>query len=160
VPAFTTRSDVPVRPEAVFAHLTDLAAWSSFRGWGPLPGIVSARVADGAGGSGRLSLGARVRVENTDGSVHHEIVEEFDPPRRYRVRMELAPPASKILARIDEAIDFQAVQGGTRVVREFVVTPRSRWTAPLAWLVARLFLRRAVQAHDRAVAAALGGQLP
>jgi hypothetical protein len=158
VPAFVTRSEIPVPPAVVFAHLVDLDSWSSFRGWGPLPGIVSATIAQGSSETGRLALGARVRVENTDGSVHHEIVEEFDPPSRYRVRMELVPPASRILARIDEAIDLELFPNGTRVRRSFVVTPRSRWTAPLAWLIARLFLRRAVEVHDRAVAATLREQ--
>ncbi len=151
--AFETLTSVERSPAETFAHIVDLASWPSFRGYGPLPGIVSAaRV-----GGGPMDLGARIRVTNTDGSVHHEIVEEFVPGRVFRVRMELTRPASAILARIDERIDLEPRGVGTTVRRRFEVTPRSMLTAPLAWIVAHIFLRRAVVAHDRAVAAALRG---
>lgn len=149
---FVTRSIVPRPPEEVFAHLVDLDHWPSFRGWGPLPGIVRAESDDG---TRRLVVGARVRVTNTDGSVHLEVVEELVVGRLYRVRMELAAPTATLMARIDERVDLAPTADGTLVTRRFDVTPRSRFTAPLAWLVARLFLRQAVRIHDRAVARAL-----
>jgi hypothetical protein len=151
MPSFETLSSIARSPEATFSHLVDLGQWPSFRGFGPLPGIVSAERV----GGGPVELGARIRVTNTDGSVHHEIVEEFAPARLFRVRMELSRPASAILARIDERVELEPHGAGTRLRRRFDVTPRSIFTAPLAWFIARVLLRRAVLAHDRAVASAL-----
>lgn len=153
MPGFVTSSIVPRPPETVFAYIVDLDNWPSFRGWGPLPGIVRAELADG---TRQLVVGARVRVTNTDGSVHHEIVEELVPGRRYRVRMELGAPAAALMARIDEQVDLEATSQGTLVRRRFDVTARSWQTAPLAWLVAKLLLYRAVRAHDWSLADALG----
>lgn len=152
MPAFETLTSVERSPAETFAHIVDLARWPSFRGYGPLPGIVSAERV----GGGPVERGARIRVTNTDGSVHHEIVEEFVPARLFRVRMELTPPTSAILARIDERVELEPHGAGTRLRRRFDVTPRSIFTAPLAWFIARVLLRRAVLAHDRAVATALG----
>jgi hypothetical protein len=154
MPGFTTVTENLSTPEETFAFVVTLSNWPTFRGFGPLPGIVSASVPDGT----VVGLGARVRVTNTDGSVHHERVTTFDPPRRYAVRMELGPPASRVLASIDEDVELQAVAGGTRVHRRFVVRPRSWLTSPLAWLVTHAFLRPAVRRHDRAVAAALSAR--
>lgn len=150
MPRFETRSTLPRPPAIVFAHILDLSQWPSFRGFGPLPGIVRAALA----GPGPLGLGARIRVTNTDGSVHHEVVEELVPGERYRVCMELTPPASWLMARIDEIVTLSPAPVGTEIRRCFEVVPRSPLTTPLCWLIAKL-LRRAVEAHNRAVAKAL-----
>jgi len=93
-----------------------------------------------------MGPGARVRVRNTDGSIHHEVVCVFEPGRRYAVRMELSPPASVLMDRIEEDVELaETPEGGTRVTRRFVVTPRSLLTAPIAWFIAQCTLRKAVQ---------------
>jgi hypothetical protein len=56
MPWFAAVSEVPVPPEAVF--MRDVSNWMRFPGFGPLPGIVEARLAEGEA----LALGARVRV--------------------------------------------------------------------------------------------------
>lgn len=145
---FETRTTVARLPSAVFAHILDTSKWPSFCGHGPLPGIASAEVE----GGGPIVAGSRVRVTNTDGSVHHEIVEELERDRRYRVRMELARPAALVLRRIDETVELSPAGAGTDLRRRFEVTPRSWLTAPLAWFVCRVLLRRAVLAHNAAVA--------
>jgi hypothetical protein len=154
VPSFTAVSEVPVPPEAVFAYMRDLSNWKRFGGYGPLPGIVEARLPEGE----TLALGARVRVSNTDGSVHHERVTVFEPPRRYRVRMELEKPASRVFAWIDEAIEVEPTSSGSRVRRRFTTRSRRWYVAPVAWLVTHLLLRPAVKRHDRAVADDLGAR--
>jgi hypothetical protein len=151
MPSFTTVFTAPCDPGVTFAYMIDLQNWPSFEGWGPLPGIVRAELAPGEA----MAAGARVRVTNTDGSVHHETVTAFLPDRHYRVRMELGDPARRLLSSIEESVELSAIAGGTRIERQFTVTPRSRWTAPLAWVVAKLFLRRAVERHNRAVTRAL-----
>ena len=121
----------------------------------PLPGIVEASLPDGE----RMGPGARVRVRNTDGSIHHEVVCAFEPGRRYAVRMELSPPASILMDRIEEDVELaETPEGGTRVTRRFVVTPRSLLTAPIAWFIAQCILRKAVEAHNRVVGEEMTGK--
>lgn len=154
MPGFTTESETSASPEETFAFICDLTRWPLFRGYGPLPGIVEATV------EGAVGLGSRIRVRNTDGSVHHEVVHTFEPGRRYAIRMELAPPVSYVMAGIDETVELEPIdrgsgRPGTRLRRIFVVTPRSWLTAPVAWLFGGVLLPRAVAAHNAAVAEAL-----
>lgn len=150
MPCFVTESLNTSSPSASFDYVTTLANWATFPGYGPMPGIVRASA------TGPLGLGVRVRVENTDGTVHHERVTAFEPARRYAVRMELVRPASWLMRHIDEEVCFEANGAGTRVTRRFETVPRSFLTAPLVALITRFLLRPAVEAHDRVVANALG----
>jgi len=152
MPSFTTVNRIPVPPADVFAYLVTLSNWPTFTGYGPLPGIVEASLPDG----GAIGQGSRVRVRNTDGSVHHEVVTSFVHGERYCVRMELVPPASRLMDRIEEEVALSPVAVGTEIRRRFETFPRSVLTAPLVGIVTHVFLRRAVEQHDRAVAAALG----
>lgn len=142
MPEFSTVLET-AHPEKVFDGVADLANWSSFTGWGPMPGIVKAELVEGQ----RVEAGARVRVTNTDGSVHHERFEEFERGRRLRIRMELGPPASRFLSSIVETLEWD----GRRLVRHFVVTPRAWWTAPIARVLAFL-LRKAALRHNALLA--------
>lgn len=153
---FTTTGRIDAPPAEVFRFVVTLANWPSFTGYGPLPGIVEASLPPGEA----LRLGARVRVQNTDGSVHHEVVTAFEPGARYAVRMELGPPASRLMSGIDEEVLLEPDGGGTRMTRRFTTPARSGWTRPVVWLVTHLLLRPAVRRHDRAVAAALAGRQP
>lgn len=148
MPTFTTESTLPAPPERVFAYIVDLSKWPLFTGYGPLPGIAEASVEGGT-----VGLGSRIRVRNTDGSVHHEVVEVFEPGRRYVIRMELAPPVSYVMASIHETVALEPEGDGTRMRRTFVVTPRSWLTAPIAWLFGGVLLPRAVERHNAAAAA-------
>jgi hypothetical protein len=151
MPSFESTFTAARSPAEIFDLICDLSNWPLFRGYGPLPGIAEARLPEGQ----RVALGARIRVENTDGSVHHEVVTAFEPGRRYAVRMELSPPASYVMASIEETVELESIAGGTRVARRFVATPRSLLAAPLAWLFGGLLLREAVARHNAAVAASL-----
>lgn len=98
----------------------------------------------------------RVRVKNTDGSVHHEVVVAFEPGHRCAVRMELSPPASYLMDRIEEEVTLEdTAAGGSRITRRFTLSPRSIVTAPVVWIIAKVLLRQAVIAHDAAVRDAL-----
>jgi hypothetical protein len=149
MPSFVTQSQNRRSPAETFAYITTLANWSSFPGHGPLPAIIRATADE------PLRLGTRVRVENSDGSVHHEIVITFEPDRRYSTRMELVPPASYLMKYIHEDVVLTATAAGTQVTRRFETVPRSWLTAPLVALITFVFLRPAVRKHDHAVAAAL-----
>lgn len=144
MPAFATRLVTAEPPEAVFDRIADLAQWPTFTGWGPMPGITRAELVEGS----EVAAGARVRVTNTDGSVHHERFEVFERGRRLRIRMELGPPAAWFLAEIVETVE---VGPDGALVRSFHLPARSWLTAPMAWLIGGM-LRRAVLAHNAALA--------
>jgi hypothetical protein len=116
-----------------------------------VPGIIEATLPDGW----PLRVGSRIRVQNSDGNVHHEVVTQFVPGRRYAVRMEVARPASFVLASIEEQVDLHAAGDGAEITRRFELRPRSWLTWPIAWLICHLFLKRAVIAHNHAMNAAL-----
>ena len=168
MPAFTTVSAHPATPEAVFRYIITLSNWPAFTGWGPLPGIVEASLRDDSGRDLPVGLGARIRVRNTDGSVHHEVVREFSPPSaangqrgRYAIRMELSPPASLLMQHIDEIVEVEpegAGGAGTRMTRRVETVPRIFFTWPMVWLLTHLMLKRAVQRHDQAAAAQLSAR--
>ncbi len=156
MPQFVTVQEVRRGRFDVFAYIIDLSKWTSFKAFGPLPGIADASLPEGQ----RMGSGARVCVHNTDGSIHHEIVIAFEPGRFYGVRMELSPPASLLMDRIEEYVDLADTPGGgTRMTRTFIVTPRSRFTVPLVWIITRWLLRRAVFRHNDRVAEELEGRL-
>lgn len=149
MPSFTTQTDVTAAPADVFAAILDLRNWPLFRGYGPLPGIVEATVPEGT----PITVGTRIRVRNTDGSVHHERVVELDPGVRYRVTMELVPPAAWWMARIDELVELEPHGTGTRMRRRFDTVPRFTLAWPVVWAITQL-LKRAVERHNDAVRAA------
>ncbi len=149
MPRFTTVSSLPVPPEAVFALIVDLDQWPLFTGYGPLPGIRAASLPPGE----PVALGARIRVDDADGTHHHERVEVFEPGRRLSLRMELTPPASFFMADIFEEITLAPEGSGTALSRTFTANPRAWYTWPFAWLFGGFLLRRAVDRHNAAVAA-------
>ncbi len=151
MPTFTTVSTNPASPEANFTFVTNLENWPTFTGFGPLPGIRRATA------NAPLALGTRVRVENTDNSVHQEIVTAFEPGRRYAVRMEVVPPASWLMRHIDEELLLEPVEAGTRVHRRFTTVARSWLTAPVVWFITFFLLKPAVLKHDAVAAQALAG---
>lgn len=146
---FSTTTLAPVPPESVFAFITNLANWTSFTGWGPLPGIAEASLPPGE----TMREGARVAVVNTDGSRHHEVVTRFEPGRAYAVRMELTPPAAYLMEGIEELVLLRAEGAGTRIDRTFSVRARSIFTFPMVHFITHVMLRRAVLAHDARCAA-------
>src|SRR5262245_31412738 len=118
---FVTESRTARSPEQTFDFICDLGNWPLFRGYGPIPGIAEASLPAGES----VALGARVRVRNTDGSVHHEVVVEFERGRRFAVRMELGRPASYLMRHIEETVELEPCPGGSLMRRRFTTVPRS-----------------------------------
>jgi hypothetical protein len=78
---------VAPEPGEIASQILDLANWTSFTGYGVLPGITSAefevRTPD--------VVGTRIRVTNTDRSSHVEEIVEWRPDRRVRLDMKESP---------------------------------------------------------------------
>lgn len=130
---------------AIAALMLDVKNWSSFRGYGVLPGIRSAEFETAS----PEVVGSRILVENTDGSRHVETITEWQPERRVCLRMsEFSPPLSRLADRIEETWDFAVVGDGTQVSRTLAMYPRSVVAKPIVWGLSRL-LRRAIALHLR-----------
>ncbi len=132
-------------PERISDQILDLTRWPDFRGYGVLPGI---RAAEFEARTPEV-VGTRIRVTNTDGSRHVEEVVEWEPDRRIRLRMgDFSPPLSSLATGFDETFEFGRAGEQTRVVRRFVLHPKSTATRPLLWLIS-ILLRKAIARHLR-----------
>ncbi len=123
--------------------ILDLDQWMTFPGWGPLPGIRSAKFIERTGDI----VGTRIGVENRDGSRHVEEIVEWDPPRMLRLRLcEFSKPLAYLATAFDETWSFDECDGGTRVERIMLLHPRSAFTRPIL-IVIGWMLRRALLSH-------------
>ena len=142
---FTCSHRLPFQPDEIAQRILDVANWSGFRGYGPLPGV---RKADFDHRTPQV-VGSRIRVENTDGSRHVEDIVEWDPQQRLQlVLSEFSPPLSRLATHFDETWEFTPAGNETRVDRSMCLHPRSAWTKPPLWLIS-LLLRRAIARHLR-----------
>jgi hypothetical protein len=75
---FTRRETLALAPADIAGQILDLAKWPEFAGYGPLPGIQSAEF------EARTPevVGTRIKVTNTDGSVHVEEIVEWQADTR------------------------------------------------------------------------------
>lgn len=130
-----------------FEEILRVEAWTSFKGYGPIPAIRSAAFVHRT----ESITGAIIRVENSDGSSHTETIIEWSPPDR--LVMELAgfsPPLSRLASRFIEAWTFTPTPTGTHIRRDFTIEPRNALATPPLWIIAR-FLKRAVRRNLQAL---------
>jgi hypothetical protein len=137
---FTCRATLPFSPQQIVDSILDLANWPKFEGYGPLPGIKTAEFEVRT----PEIVGTRIRVTSTDGSRHVEEIVDWQPEERLQQRMsDFSPPLSHLATHFVETWDFRRDGDATNVIRSFELHPRSAWTTPLLWVIARL-LKRAV----------------
>ena len=140
---FVVEAVLPLPPREIAGQMLDAANWTSFQGYGVLPGIREAvfEVVPPE------VVGTRVRVTNTDGSRHVETIIEWRPDERVKLVMsEFRPPLSLLATQIVETWDFAVRPDATHVRRTFELHPRSVLARPALWLIS-LLLRRAVGRH-------------
>ena len=142
---FSCTASVPLATEEIANHILDLANWTSFTGYGPLPGIRAAEFEARPPGV----VGTRIRVTNTDGSGHVEEIIEWHPDHSLRLRMnEFSAPLSRLATEFVESWAFEREGTATRVTRSFELHPKSTVARPALWLIS-LLLRRAIARHLR-----------
>lgn len=136
-------------PEIVFAGMQDVSQWSSFTGYGPLPGIKKAeyerRTED--------MIGSVIRVYNTDGSSHTETIREWAPGRS--IVMEFGgftPPLAQLASKFVERWRFAQAGGATLARREFELHPRSPLAYVPLWVISK-WMKRGLAQHLQAIAA-------
>lgn len=143
--AFSCKATLSQTPEEVAEQILDVANWSDFQGYGPLPGIRSAefevRTPD--------VIGSRIRVTNRDGSNHIEEIVEWSPGHGLQLRFgEFSPPLSRLATGFLETWEFQRESSQTKVTRSFEITAKSILAWPVLWLISFL-LRGAIARHLR-----------
>jgi hypothetical protein len=134
--------EVRLPAEVFFEKILDVERWPSFRGWGPIPGIRSARFRRRT----PEGVGSEIEVVNADGSSHVEEVVEWRPPRSLVMRMAgFSPPLAGLASHFVETWSLAPSAGGTRVTRSFELHSngwRGRLVLPLvAWLLGRASAR-------------------
>ncbi len=134
---------LPLAPEEIAGQMLDLAKWTGFTGYGPMPGIKAAAFDTRTPGV----VGTRIKVTNTDGSSHLEEIVEWEPERRLRLDMkDFSPSLSRLATGFVETWEFERLGDGTRVTRSFEMHAKSAFTRPVLWLISFL-LKRAVARH-------------
>jgi hypothetical protein len=132
--------EVDAAPERVFDFATELASFPRMLlPLGPLPGIVSIEMLDGAA----PARGARRVVRMSDKSEIFEQILDLDRPRRHRYRWlnAPAPPFSLLVARGEGDWLFSACARGTRIEWTYTFDLTSPLAAPFAMPVLALFRR-------------------
>lgn len=140
---FSCRELLTDSPAEICQQIARVESWCEFRGYGPLPGIVSAqyerRTPD--------MKGSRIRVRNRDGSEHVEEITEWDPEARVVLQLrEFSAPLRSLSDRFIEEWEFTRGPEGTQVERRFSLYPRGTITRVPLWVIS-LLLRRAIVQH-------------
>ena len=142
---FRCTATLSLPPGEIAERILDLANWTDFRGYGPLPGIKAAEFEVRTPGI----VGSRIRVTNTDGSSHVEEIVEWQPDQRLRLHMQdFSAPLSRLATGFEETWEFERIDDATRVTRSFQLHPRSAVARPFLWLISFL-LKRAIARHLR-----------
>lgn len=150
---FTVRQFFPVGRERLFAFTNDAENFTSFVGFGPVPGIRRATYET----PGEPRLGSRRRILKTDGTAHVEEIVGFDPPLRHvSLITGLSPPFSWLVRSGEDDWKFEESGGGTVVERTFAFELTSILAALAAFPLLYLCMRPAVRRDLRNIAKAIG----
>ena len=132
---------MPCGPHAVFALMVDPDRFPSmFEGYGPIPAIRSVTL------DTPLAIGATRRIHNTDGTTLTEQVTALDLPVRHAYTLSgFRPPFSWLVTRGESDWALSAEESGTHVRWIYVFTLTSTFVYPLAAVVLKFFMGRAMQ---------------
>jgi hypothetical protein len=137
--------EVRLPAEAFFDRILEVERWPSFRGFGPIPGIRSARFRQRT----PEGVGSEIEVVNLDGSSHVEEVVEWHPPRALVLRMSgFSPPLAGLASHFVETWSLAPTATGTHVTRRFELFARG-WRGRLVLPVVAWLLGRASARHLR-----------
>jgi hypothetical protein len=132
-----------VSPDEILEGIFDVDKWTSFAGYGPLPGIRKVIKESPM----NAPLGTVFYVENTDGSQHRETVMDIDPSRSITMKIDdFAPPLSSLATHFVERWDFCDFDTSHRIIRTFELHSTTRFSTIPLWAISHL-LRKAVKRH-------------
>ncbi|TNJ33115.1 SRPBCC family protein [Arenimonas terrae] len=131
---------LPCTPEVAFALATDPDRFPGFfTGFGPIPAVRGIRL------HAPLAVGSQRRVHNSDGSVLSERITAHDPPVRHAYTLSgFRPPFAWLVNRGESNWTFAGHEFGSRVRWDYEFTLSRRWLWPVAALLLKLFMTRAM----------------
>ena len=132
---------MPCAPPAVFALMVDpLRFPATFPGYGPIPGIRTVTL------DVPLAVGATRRIHNTDGSTLTETITALDAPTRHAYTLGgFRAPFSWLVSQGEANWSVGATASGSHVRWDYSFSPTRAWTYPLAAVLLRFFMARAMQ---------------
>ena len=144
---FQVTATTTASPDDIVDSIFEVANWTRFQGWGPIPGVVAVEMYQPADSR----IGTVFKVKNSDGSSHEERVIEWVPNHYLTMRMDhFSRPLNKIADYFIERWRFQTQGGRTFLEREFELHPREGTAGILLRPIAYL-LKKAIQRHTAAL---------
>ena len=129
---------------AIFDGILNLENWSSFKGYGPVPGI---RKAEYKIKTDKI-VDSVIEVESTDGSHHTETIKEWILGKSMVIEMgNFSSPLSHLATHFIERWSFLPSGKAQIMRREFTLYPKNFWALPFLWLISK-FMKRAVDRHS------------
>jgi Polyketide cyclase / dehydrase and lipid transport len=136
--------EIAASPEVVFDFVASLSnVPKSFRGFGPIPAIIQAEMADG----GEMREGGVRQIKHSDGSMIDEEIITFNKPERqtYRLVRGFKFPISLLIESGGGDWKFTATQKGTRIDWEFYFILTSPLFYPVGLLLVQVFMQTSMQ---------------
>lgn len=144
---FSVTVELTHPPEKIFESILDVDEWTTFTGWGPIPGIKQAEIHNPDDGI----IGTRIDVTNTDGSTHQETITEFVPDERLIMRMDgFSAPLNKLASHFIEEWIILNTEKQTYLIRSFTLHPLNAVSSLVLRLIA-IFLKRAINQHTEQI---------
>lgn len=126
-------SRIPVTE--MFRSIADVSKWTTFTGYGPLPGVKSASYRTRTD----TMVGSVIHVQNTDGSQHDEEITEWIPGEAITMRFtNFSPPLSKLATHFTEHWTFRVTPDHSRISRQLKLYPKSAFARPALWFISKL----------------------
>ncbi len=145
---FTITADSLISLEQICEEIFDVNQWTSFKGYGPLPGIAKVTMKSPADSI----VGTEFYVENTDGAKHKETVQFFNPGKCLVMKMtDFIAPIQNIATHFIERWDFVDTISGYRINRTFELYPKNVFAILPLWLISQL-LKKAIARHTHQIA--------
>lgn len=145
---FTCTQELAIPPEQMFAKVRDVSSWTTFDGYGLLPGIEHAEYEVET----PQVAGSVIRLRNSDGSTHTETIVKWLPPERLVLRLgNFSRPLSLIATHFDETWTFYESGNGYSAERSFAMHPCCAAAKIALWPIS-LMMRRAVSIHLEKIA--------
>jgi len=135
--------ETSLSPDDSIREILDVEKWITFKGYGPIPGVASAKSVASEGSI----IGTKIFVENTDGSKHIETITSYVPQQSLEMHISNFTSPMQILAtHFVERWEFYGNSTPYFVTRTFQLYPKSKLTFIPLWIIS-WFLKVAIARH-------------